>query len=203
MNCLDFSRCIFARENEFWKLKKLFLSVLGRARRPDPARPNPLRPVRPNGAHPATTAMAAAAFLACAPRLAAHALRPYKAAAEPPARLALARRCRPASQPHQPRRHTWKPEPAANFAAGRIPAAPAPLLRRWASPLNPLHLPSLFHASAEPETAQGTGNPIDQSPVRRRSKARRRRWRFGRFAFTSLWSPVIFRYFLVSSSFHK
>jgi hypothetical protein len=94
------------------EIKKLLLSVLGRARRPDPVRPNPLWIVRPNGAHPATTAMAAAAFLACAPRPSAHALCPYKAAVEPPARLALARRRRPASHPQQPHHRSRKVEPA-------------------------------------------------------------------------------------------
>jgi hypothetical protein len=73
--------------------KKLLLYVLARARRPDPARPNPLWPVRPNRAHPATTGMVAAAFLG----VRATARRPCPAPIKP--------------RPHRPRALAHRPAP--------------------------------------------------------------------------------------------
>jgi hypothetical protein len=135
MNCLDLSRFIFARENELWKLKKkLLLSVLGQARRPDPARlGRPSR--RPAEAHLGPTEPArleAVASLAMPPpplgRRAGHArhghLAPIKPRPSPPART-LAPRPR---LPCLAQRHRRTEPPTVDTAVVSCGFRPLPLL---------------------------------------------------------------------------
>jgi hypothetical protein len=68
------------------------------------------------------------------------------------------RRTSSSPEVHRSAAAAWRPgRPPCPTAAGPIPAAPASLLRWWAPSLDPLRLPSLFPAAAEPETAWFAG----------------------------------------------